>query len=130
MKRSLTIAVLVAVAGALISTPARAEWLASGLVVNPTTSTVIMEQVASIDITPRICVIGAASVTAQLRLQHRDATNTSTIKEQILPLGPTTANQFCFPDGETMFLAGERIRIIPLTNVTGTVSVSMLTDLN
>lgn len=126
MKKKMILAVALLVA---LVAPAHAEWLASGLVVNPTTGTVIIERVAAIDATPRMCVIGASSVTAQLRIQHRNVLNDTTIREQILPLGPSTANQFCWNNNEFLVLEGERIRVVPLAAVIGTVSVTMLTDL-
>lgn len=128
MKKKMMLALAV-VSSLLVSTPSHAAWIASGLVVNPVLGQVLLEQVATIDITPHFCAFGAASVVAQLRIQHRDATNTTTIKEQILPVGPSGSVEFCLPQGDTLILAGERVRIVTLAAVVGTASVSFVTDI-
>lgn len=109
----------------LLAIPVRAEWL-SNSPVNPGAGAVIVEVVSSFDTVSEFCVTGAASVSAVLRVQHRNVANDTTLHEQYLPVGPTNVVNFCvMPTDSWTILAGERVRVINNSIVVGIVSVSL-----
>lgn len=114
------------VLAALAAMPVHADWL-TGTTTNPGTGAVIIEVVSSFDTQSAFCVTGAASVTAVLRVQHRNAANDTTLREQYLPVGPTNVANFCVGDANDNWtiLTNERIRVINNLVVVGIVSVSL-----
>lgn|SRR5574341_794498 len=110
-----------------LTVPVRAEWLASGVVANPSVNQVILEKVATVDAEANVCIKGAASVAAVFRVQHRNAANDTTIREQLLPVSAATIEEFCITDmNHWLILQNERLRVTMFAAIVGSASVSML----
>jgi hypothetical protein len=117
MKRALLILLSV-----VLAVPVRADWQAS-VQTNPPANTVFVQAVATVDqSTASFCVYAAATITAVLRVQHRNAANDTTLKEQYLVANNGSGSEFC---NAVDLLASERVRVVNNALVTGTVSVSM-----
>ena len=99
------------------------EWQAA-VVASPAANTVFAEFVASSDQTGvAFCVYAAATVQVAMRVQHRNAANDTTIREQYIPvLAGTASPQFC--QQGLVIASGERIRVINNALAVGTVSIS------
>lgn len=122
LAKRLVVAVL---ALSMFAGPARAEWIAA-VTTNPANGTVLLEAIATSDqVSVSACIDGGASVPMLVRFQHRDAANTGTVKEQYLPLNVTGLTHVCFNDAGFNLLSGERVRIVSVGVVVGTVSVSL-----
>ena len=124
MKKLLSLALLLAVV-----LPASASDWQTGTVTNPGAGAVVVDTGAlPADGNYKWCVWAAASVTAVLRIQHRDTSNATTLHEFYVPVSATTpAPVFCAPENMgPLLLQDERIRVINNSIVVGVVSASII----
>jgi hypothetical protein len=117
---------LVALLLALALPAAAGDWLTT-TATNPTANTVLLEAIASTDETSILfCAIGASTGAAVFRVQHRNAANDTTLREQFIPVVANGMQEFCMGrQSNFALLEGERVRIVVFANVTGSVSVSL-----
>lgn len=103
-------------------------WLSSGRVTNPTLDQVLVETGALIAGVYWFAAQGSATVAAAFEVQLRNATNTITLKSQIIAVSAYgTSPIFEIPERfQFEVAAGERIRIIQIAAITGSVSVSLV----
>lgn len=103
-------------------------WLSSGRITNPTLDQVLLDTGAVPAGAYWLKAQGASTVNSAFEVQYRDATNTTTLKSQIIAT-PTfgTTEPFDIPERfQFNMTANERIRIIQVAAVTGSVSVSLV----
>jgi hypothetical protein len=100
-------------------------WASSGRVVNPALDAVIVDTGALPSGTRTPQVIVASTVAAPFELQHRDAANTATLKSQIIACQALDAKDVTLWYGLEM-ATNERLRVIAVTAITGSVSGSIL----
>jgi len=101
-------------------------WTASGRTVNPVTDQVLCDTGPLPGPAGRSAqVVAAATVAAVFELQWRNAANTSTLKSQILAVPASGTAQL--PESVNTFVMSdqERLRIIMVAGITGSVSVSL-----
>lgn len=107
----------------------QAVWNSEGVQTDPTTATVLADSgqlpVGHYIAHVVISINNTAAAVATLGLQWRDATNASNNEEQRLyyPASAASRDGFTFPFRSNA--ANERLRLIPVANVTGTVSASL-----
>jgi len=98
-------------------------WL-SAVVINPLGSQVLVDTGAIEGPTAiSFCAYASADIGTVLRVQLRDAANTTTVSEQLLTVQTLGTSSFCM---DTQVSNGQRIRIINNAAVIGTVSASFL----
>lgn len=117
---------VVVLAMLMVVFPAFAGWHASGRLTNPTTNQVILDTGALPGPAGRsFVVVGSATVASVFEVQWRNATDTATIKSQILSV-PANGTAV-LPESNSTFVMDdqERVRIIMVAGVTGSVSASM-----
>lgn len=101
-------------------------WISSGRLANPITDQVLCDTGPLPGPTGRSFIVaGSATVASVFEVQWRNAANTVTNKSQILavPANGTAS----LPEANTTFVMAdqERVRIIQVVGVTGSVSVSL-----
>ena len=104
------------------------SWLSSGRITNPTLDQVLLDTGALPAGVYFFAAYGAGSVASVFEVQHRDATNTVTLKSQIIAAAASSiAPKFEVSERTPLTLAAnERIRIIAVAAIVGAVSVSLL----
>lgn len=107
----------------------QAVWTSEGVQTNPDTTTVLADT-GQLPVGDYIChvIIGinnTAAAVATLGIQWRNAANSGNNEEQRLyyPASLPSRDGYTFPFRSDA--ANERVRIIPIANVTGTVSASI-----
>jgi hypothetical protein len=100
-------------------------WSASGRVVNPALDQVLVDTGALPAGVRSVQAVVSATANCAAELQHRNSTNTATIKSQILavPGFGTAILPPLFPD--LSMADNERVRIIAVAAVVGSVSASL-----
>jgi hypothetical protein len=100
-------------------------WVSSGRVVNPVLDQVLCDSGALPAGSRYVTVYGSATVAAVFELQLRNAANSATLKSQILAVPASGTNQLNESVTSFPMADQERLRIIQVAAVTGSVSVSM-----
>ena len=104
------------------------SWLSSGRVANPALDQVLLDTGAVVDGIYFFDVFAASTIAAAFELQHRNSTNLANIDSQIIAV-PAFASSWGFAVPQTLCIpmaAGERIRLIQVAAVVGSVSVSIV----
>ena len=99
-------------------------WISSGRLVNPAIDAVLLDTVALTAGIRTPQAIVTSTVTAQFELQLRDAANAATLRSQILSVVAMDTFDFTFNQPIQVAL-NERLRILAVGTIVGTVSVSM-----
>ena len=100
-------------------------WISSGRITNPTINLVLLDTGALVAKERLFQVFVSATVSVALELQWRDATDTTTLKSQIIAV---PAYAFTFMPAfvkEIPMSDNERLRIIAVAAATGSVSCSL-----
>lgn len=103
-------------------------WLSSGRLANPTLDQVLLDTGALPAGSYFFDAFAASTVQAAFELQLRDAANTTTVKSQIIAV-PAFTTTWGFSVSTQIYLdvtANQRLRIIQVAAVTGSVSVSLV----
>ena len=99
-------------------------WISSGRLVNPAIDAVLLDTVALAAGTRTPHAIVTSTVSAQFELQWRDAANAATLRSQMLSVVALDTVEVTFNQPIQMAL-NERLRILAVGTIVGTVSVSM-----
>ena len=99
-------------------------WISSGRVINPVLDFVLLDTGALFTGSRTPQVIVSSTVASAFELQWRDSANAATLKSQILACPAFDTNDFVLWSGIEMAL-NERLRIVQVAAVTGSVSVSL-----
>jgi len=102
-------------------------WLSSGRITNPIADQVLVDTGQLPQGTMSFMLVGSATVASVFEIQLRNAANTATLKSQILAVpASSTANIPETPVNPPFAIAtDERLRVIQVTGITGSVSVSL-----
>lgn len=104
------------------------SWTASGRITNPTLDQVLVDTGPLVAGVYFFSVFAAATVASAFELQWRNAANAATLKSQIVAV-PANTTIWGFEVANGLYIdvaASERIRIIQVAAVTGSVSVSLV----
>lgn len=106
-------------------------WLSSGRITNPTANQVLLDTLAVVGGSYFFRVQGSSTVASAWEVQWQDATNVTTLKSFIIAVGSMgTSESFEVPQNLTITMnPNERIRVIQVGAVTGSVSVSLVGNL-
>lgn len=100
-------------------------WVSSGRITNPALNQVLVDTGPLTGGARSFQVFASANVDAVFEIQLRDATNTTTLKDQILAV-PAMGTASLGPLlSDPPVADGERLRVIQVGAVTGNVSVSV-----
>ena len=101
-------------------------WLSSGRILNPTLDLVLVDSGVITNPGPKnFQVFAASTVASAFEIQWRDAANTATLKSQIIAVPAFGSISFYGFLREIDMAINERIRVIQVAAVTGSVSVSL-----
>jgi len=100
-------------------------WFSSGRITNPVTDAVLVDTGPLSGGSRSVKVIGSATVAAVFELQLRNAANNATLKSQILAVPASSTGQIDFESMDITMADSERLRVIAVAGVTGSVSVSL-----
>jgi hypothetical protein len=100
-------------------------WISSGRITNPALNQVLLDTGALAAKERLFQVFVSSTVAIPLEVQWRDATDTATLKSQIIAVPASTFVQMFQFLSEIPMAANERLRIIAVSAATGSVSCSL-----
>jgi hypothetical protein len=106
----------------------KTRWVGGSAFTNPTSGTVLADTGAVSSASPSVGtiyeygVVASSTVAAQLLIEHRDATDASTVESfnVFLPAGVVA---FFVP---VRLVQNERVRVVLVSGITGSISVALL----
>lgn len=100
-------------------------WLSSGIITNPTAGQVLLDSGPLSAGTREVQLILSSNAIAFCELQLRNAANNGTRKSQVITVPANQCMTIPFATGLDNE-EGERYRVVSLTSVTGSVSISVI----